>query len=224
MKNILLIACLCLSSVAAAAQQDYTIVKAVVSQFVQQQVASLPGKVSYNVEEIDPRTLPPACNRIEAFLPAGSQLMGRVFIGVRCTDANRWSISIPVQIRITRDQIISTRLLTTGQIIGKEDLSRRSTENMQSAGITDESQAIGKEPRNNIAPGVELRADMLRAPYVVKAQQTVQLVIQGSSFTINGSGTALNNASEGEAVTILTPSGQKIRGTAEASGTVRIRR
>ena len=168
MKKILLIACLFLHCVAAeagaetAAQQDHASLKAAVTAFVQQQTAGLPGKVAFTVDEIDKRIALRACSRIETFLPAGSQLIGRVSIGVRCNEVNGWSIFIPVQIRISRDLIISARPLALGQIVHAEDIARQTTETTQNVGITDAMQVIGKVLRYSIAAGQVLRNDMLR--------------------------------------------------------------
>ncbi len=224
MKNLLLLVCLLLSCTTAnaAAQQDHTLLKTLVANFVQQQTTGLPGKVTYHVDEIDSRIALRACSRIEAFLPTGSQLIGRVSIGVRCVELNGWSIFIPVQIRISRDLLISARPLMMGQTIHEEDLARQTTETTQNIGITDSKQVIGKILRYSIAAGYSLREDMLRAPYSVKQGQSVPLSVQGGGFSLSSSGLALGNASAGESVQIRTSSGRVVSGIAGMDGVVRI--
>lgn len=212
-----------LSTIAAAApQQDHATLKATVSLFVQQQTADLRGKVAFNVDDIDPRVVLQACSKVEAFLPAGSQLIGRVSIGVRCMDAKSWHIFIPVQIRITRNLLTSARPLAHGQIIHNEDLSRSSIETTQNIGITDDKEAVGKVLRFSITAGTILRPEMMRDPYSVKQGQSVRLSVKGSNFVISSSGIALNNASEGDTVQIRTTSGHVISGTASEEGVVQI--
>jgi len=222
MRNFLLIACLFLHSAAAtaAAQQDHAVLKKTAEAFVQQQTAELPGKVAYTVGEIDRRIALRACGQIEAFLPSGSQLIGRVSIGVRCVEANGWSIFIPVQIRISRDLIISARPLTMWQVMREEDIARQTTEITQADGITDEKQVIGKVLLYSLAAGSVLRENMLRAPYSVKQGQSVQLSVQGQGFSISSSGVALNNAAKGEPVQIRTSTGRVISGVAGTEGIV----
>jgi flagella basal body P-ring formation protein FlgA len=224
MKNFWLISLLFLHCPAANAveQHDHAALKTAVSSFVQQQTAALPGKVAYHIDEIDSRLALRPCNKVEVFLPSGSQLIGRVSIGVRCLDANGWSIFIPVQIKISRDLLISTRPLTLGQIIHEEDISRQTTEMTQNSGITDAKQVIGKVLRYSIAAGYILRVDMLRAPYSVKQGQVVQLSVQGSGFSMSSSGVALSNASEGESVQIRTSTGRVVSGIAIEEGVVKI--
>lgn len=222
MKKLLLLGFLFCASALAAPQQDHASLRAVVTTFVQQQITGLPGKVAFNVDQIDPRIALRPCSKIEAFLPTGGQLIGRVSIGVRCNEVNGWSIFIPVQIKITRDLLISARPLSMGQVVHEEDLARQTTETTQNVGLTDARQAIGKVLRYSVAAGYILRDDMLRAPFSVKQGQSVKLSIQGGGFSLSSSGVALNNAGEGEAVQIRTASGRVVSGIAGAEGVVRI--
>jgi len=222
MKKLTLFALLFTSLAASAAQQDHASLRAAVTSFVQQQTASLPGRVSFSVDEIDRRINLKACSKIEAFLPGGSQLTGRASVGVRCQEPNGWSIFIPVQIKISRDLLIAARALSMGQVVREEDLARQTTEFTQPGGLTESRQVVGKVLRYSVAAGYVLREDMLRAPYSVKQGQSVQLSVQGSGFTLSSSGVALNNASEGENVQIRTSAGRVVSGIAIENGTVRI--
>lgn len=227
MKNLILIACLFLHfSVASAANavalQDHATLRAAATRFVQQQTAGLPGKVIYEVGEIDQRTALQPCDSIEAFLPNGSRLIGRVAVGVRCNAANGWSIFIPVQVRITLDMLISARALAMGSVLHEKDLARQTMEITQTGGMTDVRLVIGQVLRYSIASGTLLRESMLRPPFSVRQGQSVQLSVKGSGFNISGSGVALNNASEGDSVQIRTASNRVIGGIAGEEGSVRI--
>ncbi len=222
MRHLLLIfnLLLCCTTTHAATQQTHEKIRHIVINFVQQQTSDLPGKVAFTVDDIDKRLVLRTCNNIEAFLPPGSQLIGRVSIGVRCKEADGWKIYIPVQIKITRELLISAQPLTTGKIIQEQDIATQTTETTQSSGLTDKTQVIGKLLRYSLAAGSILRADMLRAPFSVKQGQSVQLLIQGSGFNLSSTGVALNNASGGEIVQVRTSSGKVISGTADANGSV----
>lgn len=224
MKNFLLAAMLCLycAVASAAAQQDHELLRAAVASFVQQQTAGLPGKVAFNVDTLDRRIALHPCSKIEAFLPGGTQLIGRISVGVRCTEPQGWSIFIPVQIRITRTLLISAKPLAMGKIVHEEDIARQTTETTQNVGMTDPAKAIGKVLRYSVAAGYILRDDMLRDPYTVKQGQSVRLSVQGGGFTISSNGVALNNASEGEIVQIRTGTGRVISGVASDDGVVTI--
>lgn len=232
MKKFLLIACLLLLSAAAEAApangspvstQDHAQIKEAVAAFVQQQTASLPGKTAYKVDEIDRRITLPECARLEAFLPAGSQLIGKTAVGVRCMEKNGWSIFVPVQVRVSLDLLVSARQLPSGHTLQEEDLARQTTETSQTGGFTDPGQVLGKVLRYAITAGQVLRSDMLRPPYSVTQGQVVQLAVQGNGFSIRSEGVALNNASAGQTVQVRTTAGRVISGIAGAGGVVEIR-
>ena len=224
MKKFVFTACLFLHGIAASASpvQDHAQIRKVAAAFVQQQTASLSGKVSCKVGGIDRRIEMPACARLEAFLPAGSRLIGNTSIGVRCMDRNGWSIFVPVRIRIRLDLLVSARQLPSGHVLQKQDIVSQKLDISQTEGLTDPGQALGKVLRYSIAAGQILRENMLRQPFSVKQGQTVHLVVQGGGFSIRSEGAALGNAGAGRTVQVRSISGRVIAGIAQANGVVEI--
>lgn len=227
MKKLILIGYLLLHGIIASAApdvitQNHAQIKNVATAFVQQQSAALPGKVTYKIDEIDPRIAMPACARLEAFLPAGSQFIGKTSVGVRCMDKNGWSIFVPVQIKVSLNLLISARQLPLGHTLQEQDLASQTTETSQTQGFTDPNQLLGKVLRYSIAAGQVLREDMLRLPFSVAQGQIVQLVVQGDGFNIRSEGVALGNASEGQTVQVRIGSGRVIGGFARTNGVVEI--
>lgn len=210
------------SSSVWAVAQNHQILHATILAFVQQQTAALPGKVSYQVDEIDPRLVLPQCEKLEPFLPAGSQLLGKTSVAVRCLEKNTWSIFVPVQIRINRTLLVSTKSLSAGHTLSEEDMSAQTLEVTQEGGIANIDMVQGKILRTNIAAGQIFKEEMLRAPFSVTQGQTVPLLIQGERFNIRSAGVALNNASMGQSVRIRNNAGGVVSGIARASGVVEI--
>lgn len=208
------------ANTATPAAQSHALIKQTVSAFLQKQTASLPGRVSYQINEIDRRLVLAACTRLEAFLPYGNQLGGNTLIGVRCTDAKGWSILVPVQISHTIDQLTSRRSLSSGHVMQDDDIATQSSETSIVGAVSDRRQVIGKVLRYNIMSGQVLREDMLRAPYTVQQGQVVQLVVQGAGFSVRSEGVALSNASEGQHANVRIASGRVISGTALSGGGV----
>lgn len=225
MKKLLSIGLLLLQSVAVATTgtQDHALIKDAVTAFVQQHTADLPGKVTFKVDEIDRRISLPECRKLEVLLPTSGKLIGRTAIRVRCNEARGWSISVPVQIRVSANLLISARALPMGYALREEDIATQSTEISQSGGITDANHAVGKVLRHGIAAGQVLREDMLRPPYSIVQGQAVQLIVRGNKFSIRNEGIALNNASEGQIVQVRTNSGRTLGGIAGAGGVVEIK-
>lgn len=184
------------------------------ASFVKQQTAGISGKVDYQIEELDPRISLTPCSRMEAFLPSGSQLIGKTSIGVRCNEQNGWQILVPARITITLQLLVSARQLQPGQVLQAADLATQSVEISRSTGFTDPAQVVGKVLRYGIAAGQILRDDMLRAPYSVTQGQVVQIIARGNGFSVRNEGVALNNAGEGQIVQVRIASGKVISGTA----------
>ena len=223
MKKLLVFVCLLLECASASAAQDHMQISNIVDAFVQQQTATLPGKVSYKINGIDQRITLSECARLEAFLPAGSQLIGKTSVGVRCIEKGGWSIFVPVLIKVSINLLVSTRQLPLGHTLQKGDIASQTMEISQAGGFTDPKQVLGKVLRYGIAAGQVLREDMLRAPYSITQGQVVQLVVQGGNFSIRSEGVALNNAGEGQTVQVRTSSGRVISGVAGAGGVVEIK-
>lgn len=208
---------------ASAAIQDQAQIRDSIDVFVRQQTAALPGKASYKIDEIDRRISLPACTgKLEAFLPVGSQLVGRTAVGVRCTEPNGWSIFVPVQVKLSLELLVSARQLSLGHTIQEDDLATQTTETSQPTGFTDPKQVVGKVLRYSISSGQVLREDMLRAPYSVTQGQVVHLSVQGKGFSVRSEGVALNNASEGQAVQVRVSGGRVVSGVARTGGVVEI--
>ena len=153
---------------------------------------------SPQIGEIDNRITLPACVQLEAFLPAGSQFIGKTSVGVRCLEENGWSIFVPVQIKVSINLLVSARQLPQGLTLQATDIATQTGEINQSGGLSDPALVIGKVLRFGIGAGQVLREDMLRLPYRVTQGQTVQLAAQGSGLSIGSEGVALNNASIGQ--------------------------
>lgn len=211
---LLLLHCLAASAADSPALQSHAQINSAVAAFVQQQTASLAAKVDYRIETLDPRLSLPHCARIEAFLPSGSQLIGKTSIGVRCAEKNGWQVFVPVQIKVTLNLLIAARQLPAGHQLQEQDIARQTTEVSRTEGYTDVGQVIGKVLRYGIAAGQVLRSDMLRAPYSVTQGQVVQTLVKGRGFSIRGEGVAMSNAAEEQAVQVRVSSGRVISGIA----------
>lgn len=205
---------------AVYAVQDHAQLRTEVMNFVQQQTANLAGKVHIQVDEIDTRVALADCPRHEVFIPAGSRLIGKTAVGVRCQESNGWRITLPVQIKLNIDLLISTHPLVVGSTLRPTDLTTQNMDVEQTSGLTDANLAIGKVLRYSLMSGQVLRADMLREPYSVTQGQVVKLTLQSNGLSIRGNGVALNNASVGQSVQVRTPSGRVISGTADSDNTV----
>jgi flagella basal body P-ring formation protein FlgA len=192
--------------------------------YLRTQTQGLPGKVSYRIGQLDPRTQLTPCSAFEPFQPAGSRLWGKSTVGVRCLGPSTWTIYVPVQISVAGNYLLAARTLAAGQVVELSDIVTRNGDlNALPANIvTDQAQAIGKTVKNGIGAGQPLRNDSLIAPWAVQQGQGVKLLSKGAGFSVSSEGKALNNAADGQIVQVRTGAGQTVSGIARIGGIVEI--
>ncbi len=220
---ILIGSLICSSAAWAADRQNHAAIRETALAYATAQTRTLPGKVSVTVEDIDTRTVLPACATLEAFLPSGTQLMGKTSIGVRCTGKPGWSIYLQANIKVSVDMLVAKRPLAQNTVLSASDFTTQTGELGQPGVLTDPAQAVGKTLKFGIGTGQVLRQDMLRAPYVVTQGNTTEIRILSEGFSVRSSGQALNSGSAGQIVQVRMPTGQVLSGAADADGAVEVR-
>jgi flagella basal body P-ring formation protein FlgA len=195
-----------------------------VENHVRTELNGQPGFVDVQAGPLDPRLRLPACARFEVFAPTGTRLVGNVNLGVRCLEPTRWSLYVPVRIRIERDYAVAATALPAGHRLEVQDLHfvRGDLGQLPSGAITEVEAAVGKTLKNALAAGQALRREALSEPLVIQRGQRVRLVYQGAGFSATNEGQALNPASLGQPVQVRTQSGTVVGGIAAEDGTVRV--
>ena len=188
------------------------------------QTQGLPGKVTITVGQLDTRTQLPPCTAHEAYTPAGSRMMGKTHVGVRCLGPNVWNVLVPVQISVAGSYVTTARPIAAGQVLQPDDLVTLTGDlpTLPTGIVTEPASAVGKTLRNSLAAGQPLRSDQLLAPLVIRQGQSVRIVSRGAGFAVSSEGIAINNASEGQVVRVRMPSGQTVSGVARGDGTAEV--
>jgi flagella basal body P-ring formation protein FlgA len=214
-----------LSPLASAAGENARNIQAAIETFVHAQTQGMPGQVEVKSGQVDPQLRLAPCNRIEAFLPPGAKLWGNSTVGVRCEAPEKWSLYVPVQVRVYADVVLSARALPRGETIGLEDLAtqRLDLTQLQRGVFVDVQQVVGKVAKTAIGGGTPLTPELLRAPPVVLQGQVVRLVFSDNGISVSSEGRALGNAGVGEPVQVKAASGKLIKGIVSGPGEVRVR-
>jgi flagella basal body P-ring formation protein FlgA len=196
-----------------------------VENFVRHELRDRPGKVSVAAGPLDSRLRLPACASYQAYLPnnqTAARLVGNASVGLRCLSPARWNIFVPVKIAIETTYLAAATAIPAGQVLQANDLTTRVGDlgDLPANVFTDSAQAVGKTLKIALAAGQPLRPELLTAPLIVQAGQTVLLVFRGAGFTATNEGRALNRAAEGQVVQARTAAGAVVSGIAQADGTV----
>lgn len=215
---------LCLLPLPGMAQQDPQPVRQAIDQWLRAQTRGLPGQVSWDIGALDAGNQLARCGNFDISRPAGARPWGRTNLTVRCLDAAGWRIHVPVHIRVKADYLLTARPIAQGQTIASDDLATElgDLSELPANTLTEPALAIGKVAASAIPAGRPLRADLLKAPLVIRQGQTVKVISSGPGFAVANEGRAINNALEGQVAQVRLGSGQVVSGIARADGSIQI--
>jgi flagella basal body P-ring formation protein FlgA len=182
------------------------------------------ARVEVTVGQPDPRLVLAPCARAEPFLPTGSRLWGRSVVGLRCVEGARWSITLPVEVRVFGPGLVATRALPANQPVSPADAELRDIELSREGApvFADTGSLAGKLATRPLAAGQALRSDYFRPAPVIAQGDAVVVVATGPGFSASTQGQALQHAGEGQAVRARTEAGRVVTGIARKGHVVEI--
>lgn len=172
-------------------------------------------RVEIEVGALDPRLRLAACDEVQAYLPPGTRLWGRSRVGVRCLRGpSRWNVYLPVTVRVFGAALVAARPLPAGSVIGAGDLAQAEVDLAEdvSNALRRPELALGRTLLRPLDTGRSLRQTHLQARQWFAAGETVQVVAQGSGFSVSGEAQALTPGTEGLPARLRTESGRVITG------------
>jgi flagella basal body P-ring formation protein FlgA len=193
----------------------------VLEQFLANQTAGLPGRVSITIDTPMSGALPP-CDQLEAFLPGGARLWGRVSVGVRCRSEQPWTRYVPAYVAVVGSYHVAARALQAGQDLAPADIALREGDltALPASVVTDPSQLLGMRTSNSIAAGAPIRRELLRGVVTVQQGQNIKVLLRGAGFVVSAEGKAMTDAALGAMVQVKMQSGQLISGIVRPNGIV----
>jgi len=208
----------------AAEWQSRESIQAAAESFVAQKTANIDGEITISSTPPDARVKVAKCDNLETSLQSGNKLWGRTSITVSCSTPAKWSLRVPVNIKVVGQALVATRAIGSGQTIESQDVAVETLDlTPYPIGIfKTPEQAIGKVTASSIAAGAPFRAEVLRAQMLVKQGQQVVVVAQSEHIKVSTEGIAMNNAQAGQVVGVKTKSGAVVKGIAKSEGVVEV--
>lgn len=193
----------------------------VIEQFLVRQTAGLSGTVQISIDTPLSGVLP-ACGALEAFLPAGASLRGRVSVGVRCQTEPRWIRYVQAHVTVMGAYQAAARQIEAGHILTAADtvVLKADMATLPASVVVNSHQLLGQVAINRIAEGAPVRREQLRGLSLVQQGQSVKVVSRGVGFVIATEGKAMTAAAAGALVQVRIPSGQLLSGTLNTEGIV----
>lgn len=181
--------------------------------------AVLPADAELEVQlgEPDARLRLAPCEQVQAFVPPGQTLWGRSRVGLRCVQGPvRWSISVPVQVRVYAPAWAAAQALPAGVSLEAWQLERRRVELSAevSPALAQVEPPLGRVLARPLQAGEALRQSHLRQRQWFAAGAPVQLRLAGAGFAITTEGQAMAPGLEGQPVRVRLDNGRTVLGQA----------
>lgn len=149
---------------------------------------------------------------LQAFVPAGGRLQGKLTVGVQCPGEKPWTVYIPANIRVFGDVLTTSRPISRGDAITRADIIARrqeiSTLNQGYYRHTDN--IIGKLAMRSLPAGTPLTPRMLKARLLVRRGDDVTILANTGFLQVRSKGKALQNAALGERITVRNTRSKRI--------------
>jgi len=185
--------------------------------------AGLPLRMAVEVGVLDSRLKLAPCERVEPYLPPGTQLWGKTRLGLRCTQGTvKWNVFLPITIKafgpawVIKGQVASGALLTQADAMPMEVDWAES----RSAVVANLDDWVGQTATRVLTTGQALRQDMVKASQVFASGAQVRVVARGAGFEISSSAQAISGGVMGQTVRVRMDNGRVVSGQVVDSQTV----
>lgn len=193
-----------------------------IERLVQLQAKGLPGEISVRLVHNNANL--PACDAPEAFLAPGTELRGRVSIGLRCAAPTQWTRYVQAYVSVQGRYYVAAQAIDAGHALGIGDVEERTGDlaALPRSVVTEPGTLHGVVASNRIAAGAPLRKELLRGTVVIQQGQTVKVVAQGPGFAVSTEARAMTRAEVGATVQAKTRDGRMVSGIADEEGQIRL--
>lgn len=189
-------------------------------------MGSLPLRMEIEVGELDHRLKLAACERVEPYLPPGTQLWGKTRLGLRCAQGvSKWNVFLPITIKafgpawVIKGQVAAGTSLTPGDALQVEEVDWADS---RSPVVARQDDWVGQSATRQLSTGQVVRQDMLRAAQVFQSGALVRVLARGVGFEIATSGQAISGGVMGQSARVRMDNGRILSGLVIDRQTVRV--
>ena len=183
------------------------------------------SRATIEVDGIDPRLRLPACPAPSFRLPLGGRAWGPGTLEARCETPTAWSLFLTYRIRLRGPALVARQPLAVSHRIEPSDLILGEVEYNGDPGRYPRApeKLKGATLTKPISAGTPVDIGILRFLPLIKAGQSVKVIIDSPGFQVSQQGIAQQSAGIGDSVKLKTATGKIIQGIVQANGTVQIK-
>jgi flagellar basal body P-ring formation protein FlgA len=220
------LAALLFATNASAVVQSPEAIQAAAEEFVRASLPESSAKHFVTAGRLDSRLRLNECAApLEAFSQGTAMTNTRMTIGVRCPDANSWTLYVPVTVEVEVSVLVLRRPLARRSRVELADVEPqvRRMPCSASAFINDTSSLQGHRLKRALPVGTALTVEMLVPDVLVRRGQQVTLIAANGPVQIRAQGQALSEGAASERVRVQNVTSLKIvEGVVESDGVVRV--
>jgi flagella basal body P-ring formation protein FlgA len=214
------------SGAARAQTESVDAWRAQIQRLAQQAGSGAPAgaRVEIEVGALDSRLKLAPCARITPYLPAGTRLWGRAQVGLRCDEGARWSVFLPVTVKVFATAWSAVQPVAVGTVLSAAHLQQEEVDIAaeSSAVVIQLQAAVGRPLARALRPGQALREADLRPRQWFAPGDTVRVLSVGAGFAISAEGQALGPGIDGQLTKVRTEGGRVVSGRATAARQVEV--
>jgi flagella basal body P-ring formation protein FlgA len=150
----------------------------------------------------------------EVFLPPGTRVWGKTYIGLRCATPN-WQVRVPVDVALYVSVPMFVRPMSPGSIVQPGDWTYGDVDMAAwpRGVVTDDKALAGSRIVRQARVGEPIPPDALQSGARMASGAPVQVVLIGPGFMIKAAGKLLQQATPGQSTRVQLESGRTVAGT-----------
>ncbi|MEQ6342000.1 MAG: flagellar basal body P-ring formation protein FlgA [Gammaproteobacteria bacterium] len=210
----------------AETYQSHDSLREIAKAFVLQQIQSPPTVPYVEVGALDARLRLSRCeDKLEAFLPSGSRILGSSSVGIRCHSPKTWSLYVPVTVKIFAPVLVASHAMNRGSQITTQDFQsvEVNVASLSGSYLSMPEQILGMTLKHSINAGAVYTPAMLEAPIIVRRGKQVTILAEVAGIEVRMTGKSLMDGSAGALIQVRNLASQRvIEGTVIAEGMVKV--
>ena len=166
-----------------------------------------------NIAPLDIRLNLNKCDQaLDAFIPAGSDLIGRTTVGVRCTGRKPWKIFVAASISIYSDVVVAVDYITRGTNIQADQVKtvKKETSLISRGYYSTPDQVVGKVAKYIINKDGIIYPSSVAKPKLVMRGKEVVILARSGEIVVKMRGKAISDGSLGDLVQIRNSRSHRI--------------
>lgn len=222
-------ACIMVASAAAQTPGDWHAtgkITAAAEQYVYENAGDSGGRLVVTTGYLDPRlTLARCTENLEPFVRPGTQLLGRIIVGVRCTGEKPWKIYLTVHVGIMEETLVTARSLSRDHIVGPDDITAeyRDISRLVGGYVREMKDVVGHRIVRPLARGIVLQSSHLQGQTLIEKGQSVTINVKSESISIQMAGIAESNGKVDELIPVRNlGSGKVVEGRVRSRSLIEV--